>query len=200
MAALCEVALAVATPHRTRTDAALRACVGIAGLAPADVVEAVLQGIPYSGVPGAVEALTAWRRILEAEGRPWPNPVAAIPSEDSCETAGSENFRAIYGEQAPRVRAELGRLHPDLEAWVIEFCYGRVMGRGRLPLRAVEALAVASLLGQERRMPLRSHLRGALRTGWDAASLRLLVERLAPNCSPEIVAFARSILSDSKRE
>jgi 4-carboxymuconolactone decarboxylase len=63
-------------------------------------------------------------------------------------------------------------LHPDLERWMVEFGYGRVLARPGLSPRERELVTVASLaaLGWERQLV--SHVLGALRVGATAAAVR----------------------------
>lgn len=190
--ALCRLAIAVAAPRPGRLDEAIAQCRGASGLRSDDVVEAILQAVPYSGIPGAVEALTAWRSGSTSSVEPKRAP---LPPPSCAAETGARIFAEVYGNQAARVRTELARLHPVLSSWVIEFAYGTVMGRGALPLHDLEALGVASLLGQGRRVPLRSHVRGALRTGWQPVELRALLVELASWCDPEIVAHALDLAS-----
>ena len=186
VAALCRVSIAVSVHRRDWLEASLDACGSLPGLLPEHVAEAILQGIPYSGFPGAGEALALWRERREA------GPGSAL--EDTSRAAGERIFAQVYGDVSDRVRSQLRRRHPQLEQWILEFAYGSVMGRGILDLAEVEALGVASLLAQERRSPLRSHLRGALRTGWSEAQLDDLLGRLQAWCDPDILMFARETI------
>lgn len=208
---LCQLACAIARADREAVVAALDTCALEPQLDPEIVSEAILQGIPYSGFPGAVEALGLWIDRLAASKEPMvparppaPTPVvgrkvtarAGAPgsSPTSARERGGRVFAEVYGDLAPRVRAELHRRHPHLEAWIISFAYGEVMASSELELSSLEALGVASLLGQGRRAPLHSHVRGALRTGWIATELDELLSALAPGCDADILEFARSVL------
>ncbi|MCI0652494.1 MAG: carboxymuconolactone decarboxylase family protein [Planctomycetes bacterium] len=189
---LCEIAHAIAAPRAGLLREALARARASSALTSTDVEESILQSVPYSGFPGAVEALAAWREISAAEA-------GAAPAQEKeargRRAAGARNFALVYGDQAGRVRAELRALHPALERWILEFGYARVMGRGALTLGEIEALGVAALLAQERRVPLTSHLRGALRNGWSRADLERIIDRLAPRCGQEIVRYAREALA-----
>ena len=182
---LCRVALAIATRRGTEVRDALDACADSSSVTDEEVEESILQGIPYSGFPGAGEALGIWREQHGPARRERPD----TPER------GPELFKRVYGDLAGRVREELARRHTKLEEWILDFAYGRVMGRGILELADLEALGVASLLGQERRSPLHSHLRGALRTGWSTEELDQLLVRLAPGASAEIITFARDTVA-----
>lgn len=185
---LCKVALAVGRSDPQALRRALVACQSHPALPLGDVEEALLQGIPFSGFPGAVEALGAWRALGGGVStvEETPPPTA---------THGAAVFERVYGEVAPRVRLELAQRHPLLERWIIEFAYGRVMGRARFELALVEALGIASLLGQGRLAPLHSHLRGALRTGWSARELSSLLDALAEAAPAPALQEARRFLA-----
>jgi len=62
-------------------------------------------------------------------------------------------------------------LHPDLETWMVEHGYGRVLARPGLGARERELITVAALaaLGWERQLV--SHVLGALRVGAAAAEV-----------------------------
>jgi 4-carboxymuconolactone decarboxylase len=42
---------------------------------------------------------------------------------------GQEVCRAVYGGQYPRLRENVRDLHPDMERWMVEEGYGKVLGR-----------------------------------------------------------------------
>jgi alkylhydroperoxidase/carboxymuconolactone decarboxylase family protein YurZ len=125
--------------------------------------EALLQVHLFAGVPRQVEAAG----VLEQEGGLGP------PDDDEVEGRGGDAqtsrgralFERIYADDSTAVRAMLARGHPELEHWVLEHAYGRVLSRPGLSADRRELLAVAALavLGQDRQ--LASHARGALRCG-----------------------------------
>jgi len=192
---LARLALAIADPAVGSADGVLPLPRAVAeALTAADgptVAEAILQGIPYSGFPGAVEALGLLRDRDPSPPHESVAPESVVPETSDPPAA----FRAVYRDGTDAVRAALRARHPDLERWILSFAYGTVMGRGILGLDALEGLAVASLLGQRRRAPLHSHLRGALRNGWSEKELRDLVDDLAPLADPGTVAFAHAIIA-----
>src|SRR5690606_12397590 len=71
----------------------------------------------------------------------------------------------VYGAQYERLRERVAGLHPDLEAWMLEEGYGKVLGRPGLALGVRELRVVATLVPQDAPAQLRSHLRGALNVG-----------------------------------
>ena len=189
---LARLAFSIADPADTETAAAIGDAL-TAGHPPDAIAEAILQGIPYSGFPGAVEALGALKDVCEARGvgREFRSRASRVaPSEET-----PPAFLAVYRHGSDAVRGALRDRHPDLERWILDFAYGEVMGRDRLSLEAMEGLAVASLLAQRRRTPLHSHLRGALRNGWTKGALADLLRGLESKADPETLAFARATLA-----
>ncbi|MHC4936048.1 MAG: carboxymuconolactone decarboxylase family protein [Planctomycetota bacterium] len=182
---LARLALRVADPGGRSVLDAIEESLG-AGHPPERIAELLLQGIPYSGFPGAVEALGALRELAP----PFSPPEGAPPSEEEI----PPTFRAVYRGGAEGVREALTTRHPVLAQWILGFAYGTVMERGVLNLATIEGLAVASLVGQRRRAPLHSHLRGALRNGWSGPALRELLSRLEAESDPATIDFARAVI------
>jgi len=153
------VALSAALGSRdgVATEAALRAACGHPD--PRAVEEAILQSYLFLGYPAALNAFASWRTL---SGRP-PGP----PSEEAgpWSERGDAVCRTVYGGQYERLRDNVRRLHPDMERWMVDEGYGKVLGRPGLPL-ATRELCIAALLaalGAPRQ--LYSHLRGSLNAG-----------------------------------
>jgi len=177
----CRLSFALAAPERLDPRSALEKVLERCDLA--EVEETILQSIPYSGFPAAVEAL-GWLREQHPDGA---SRLAAQEHEDSF-------FAQVYGEGEAKVRASLQDRHPDLERWIIDFAYGTVMESSWFSSATIEALAVASLIGQGRLRPLHSHLRGALRTGHTQATLSSLLEALQDVADAEVLRAATKML------
>lgn len=124
------------------------------------VEEALLQSYLFLGYPAALRALAAWR---ESSGRPAP----AATEEDSREwpARGEEVCERVYGGAYGRLRESVARLHPDMERWMVEEGYGKVLGRPGLSLEDRELAIVALLSALSAPQQLHSHLRGALNVG-----------------------------------
>ncbi|MEM7167853.1 MAG: carboxymuconolactone decarboxylase family protein [Planctomycetota bacterium] len=197
---LCRIALAVAQARSDRLDAALAVCASAPEISDRDVEEAILQGIPYAGFPGAVEALGAWRALAGAASSEAESGPSIVSANATRRDQGAALFHEVYGDVDARVLGELRRRHEDLESWILEFAYGRVLCRPHLPLPLREALGVASLLAQGRRAPLHSHLRGALRCGLPQADLLALLDALADWCDDEVIDFARERVRNEPRK
>lgn len=147
------------------------------GVVPApEVEEVLLQSHLFVGFPGALEALAIWRELREEAavagdgpdmedgegGRDAPgDPVGP----EGWEARGMETCRQVYGEVTTDLRRNIRALHPDMEAWMIRDGYGKVLGRPGLPLHHRELCIAATLAALDAPVQLRSHLRGALRTG-----------------------------------
>ena len=186
-APLGRIALRIADSHQTNVDRAIEEALS-QGLTVELIAEAILQGIPYSGFPGAVEALGSLRKLTGTLATDDADP--REPDRHDPPTS----FCTVYGAQVEAVRASLTTLHPQLERWILNFAYGDVMERGKLPFPLVEGLAVASLIGQRRRTPLHSHLRGALRAGWSQEQLESWLELIEADADRPTIEFARQII------
>ncbi len=186
-APLGRIALRIADSHHTTVDLAIEEALS-QGLAVEIVEEAILQGIPYSGFPGAVEALASLRRLTGSTANDGAHSRELDPEDPPT------SFQTVYGTQVDAVRASLSAFHPQLERWILTFAYGDVMGRGVLPFSLVEGLAVASLIGQRRRTPLHSHLRGALHAGWSKGQLRSWLQLIEADADRATIEFARQII------
>lgn len=167
--ALIALSAALATRDRARVaEAARRAAVEAD---PAAVEEMLLQSHLFVGFPDALAALALWR---EASGRPAPAPLA-----EGCEgwtERGERVCAAVYGANYPRLRANVAAVHPEMDRWMVEGGYGRVLGRPGLDL-AMRELCVAALLAVwNTPRQLHSHLRGALNAGASPAEVDRAVE------------------------
>lgn len=125
-------------------------------------IEVILQTHLFAGYPRSINALSTVRQVgvaadgLLKEGAP-RFPEWAQQGESLC--------RQIYGDAYEKLRQHMGALHPDLNRWMVETGYGRVLSRPGLTLRERELCVVAVLAGQNVAPQLRSHLRGALNAG-----------------------------------
>lgn len=128
------------------------------------VDELLLQSVLMVGWPRALTAAAHWRRVgapaaaSEEEGSDYGRAAAWLER-------GEAICRIIYGENYPRLRANMRALHPDLEAWMVTEGYGRTLGRPGLDLARRELCIVAQVAVQGAGRQLHSHLRGALNAG-----------------------------------
>jgi len=134
-------------------EAARRTCV------QKEIEEVILQSYLFVGFPVVLNALKVWREMESA-------PEAYEDGDlESRRGAGVALCRRIYGRGYDRLRDHVGRLHPDLDRWMLEEGYGKTLSRPGLEPVARE-LCVVGLLAAAGHLPqLRSHLRGALNVG-----------------------------------
>lgn len=140
-------------------DAAMDAAAAHAD--PMQVEEVLLQSYLFLGYPAALNGFARWR---ERSGRPAPEPT---PDAASWEERGAAVCRTVYGGQYQGLRANVRRLHPDMERWMVNEGYGKVLGRPGLPLSTRELCIAALLAVLDAPRQLYSHLRGALNAGAD---------------------------------
>lgn len=128
---------------------------------PRAVEETLLQSYLFLGYPAALNAIGEWRRV---SGRPAPPP-----TEDTGPWArrGAQVCQAVYGGQYRRLRENIRALHPDMERWMVDEGYGKVLGRPGLPLVTRELCIGALLAALDAPRQLYAHLRGALQVGAD---------------------------------
>ena len=124
---------------------------------PVEVEEALLQSYLFLGYPSALAALAQWREVSPAA------PLAGS-TDDWCAWArrGADLCRRVYSTRYRELRDNIGRLHPDMERWMVVEGYGKVLSRpGLAPL--VREYCIVALLAVAGAGPqLYSHLRGAL--------------------------------------
>lgn len=132
-------------------------------LSEADVVEveeALLQSYLFLGYPAALNAISAWRRYTGTE----PPPELDDDPEGWADR-GEAVCREVYGSAYPSLRANIAGLRPEMDRWMVREGYGKVLGRPGLELWRRECCIVSVLAVLGAGPQLRSHLRGALRTG-----------------------------------
>jgi 4-carboxymuconolactone decarboxylase len=143
------------------------------------VEEALLQGHLFVGYPATLAALERWRDMGH------PAPAGRVAGPDERRERGERLCRAVYGTNYDKLRSNVRRLHPDMDRWMVEEGYGRVLGRPGLGL-VVRELCVVALLARTGHGPqLHSHLRGALSVGASPeqveAALRIAADGEAPD-------------------
>ncbi len=134
-----------------------------AHVSPVWLDELVLASVLFVGFPRALVAAGALRQVV-------PEPGPALDGADYAawpewRRRGEETCRAIYGDNYASLRANVRRLHPALDAWVVMDGYGRTLSRPGLDLKRREFCAIAMLVPQGVPRQLHSHLRGALNAG-----------------------------------
>ncbi len=183
---LVRLSAALASRDRERLEEALEAALA---LADGDAVEeALLQSYLFLGYPAALNAFALWRRL---SGRPAPEPTDDDPG--LWRARGAEVCRAVYGAQVERLRENVRALHPDLERWMLEEGYGKVLARPNLTLADRELCIAAMLAVQGAPRQLYAHLRGALRAGVPVAEVDEALEVALTLATPELAAAAREV-------
>ena len=156
-----------------------------------EVEEVILQSYLFLGYPAALNGFAAWRGL--SEGRP------AATADDAAvwRTRGQEVCRAVYGGQYPRLRENIRDLHPDMERWMVEEGYGKVLGRPALPMRDRELCISALLAVLQVPRQLYAHLRGALNVGATSGevehALRIAAEVSTPAARGEAMDTWRRV-------
>jgi 4-carboxymuconolactone decarboxylase len=167
--ALVALSAALATRDESTVREAVRRAAAEAD--PDAAEEVLLQAHLFVGFPDALAALALWR---EASGRPAPASLG-----EGCEgwTGRGERVCAqVYGANYPKLRANVAAVHPEMDRWMVEGGYGRVIGRPGLDLATRELCIAALLAVWDTPRQLHSHLRGALNAGASADEVDAAVE------------------------
>lgn len=147
-------------------------------LQPGPIMEILLQSHLFAGFPRAINGLTLFVELLEAQGI---DGTRLAPSEDGLDAEdrrvrGRALFSRVYGNNADAVLESLHSLHRDYDKWILEDAYGRVLARPHLGGKTRELCAVAALTACGVRKQLCSHILGAVNLGASreevAASIR----------------------------
>jgi 4-carboxymuconolactone decarboxylase len=157
-----EVLIRLSAALASRSDEELESVMRVAAECDADdaIEEVILQSYLFLGYPIALNAMARWRAMSGAN----PREHAGV-ERDTWLERGEEVCGVVYGGQYAHLRANVRRLHPDLECWMIEEGYGKVLGRPGLSLQERELCIVAQLVVLDVPRQLHSHLRGALNVG-----------------------------------
>jgi 4-carboxymuconolactone decarboxylase len=162
-------------------DAAVRTSMteAVGAVRAAWVEELLLQSYLFAGFPRALNAAREWRRSAgatapetdEAEELGRPGAEWAERGEATC--------RAVYGPAYERLRRNIRRLHPALDAWMITEGYGKVLSRPGLDLPRRELCVIAACAAGGHERQLHAHLHGALNVGAPAAWVSQALDALA---------------------
>ncbi|HEX2092842.1 MAG TPA: carboxymuconolactone decarboxylase family protein, partial [Longimicrobiaceae bacterium] len=112
-----------------------------------------------------------WR---EESGRPVPPALGEACA--AWEERGERVCATVYGANYPRLRANVAAIHPEMDRWMVEGGYGRVLGRPGLDLATRELCILALLAVWNTPRQLHSHLRGALNAGAGTGEVDRAVE------------------------
>jgi 4-carboxymuconolactone decarboxylase len=142
---------------------------------PEEVEEALLQSYLFLGYPAALTGIAVWR---ERTGRAAPPDRREDPA--GWEGRGERVCREVYGDAYEGLRTNIAELRPEMDRWMVWEGYGKVLGRPGLALWRRECCIVAMLAVLGAGPQLRSHLRGALRTGADVPLVAGVLSRILP--------------------
>lgn len=143
-----------------------------------EVEEALLQSYLFLGYPAALNALGAWRRVSGVE-----SPARRDGSWRAWSERGEVVCGTVYGRAYPSLRRNIAGLSAEMDEWMVTEGYGKVLGRPGLELWRRECCIVAILAVLGTAPQLRSHLRGALRTGAHPDTVERVLD-LALECAP----------------
>mmetsp|Transcript_19966 Transcript_19966/g.51001 ORF Transcript_19966/g.51001 Transcript_19966/m.51001 type:complete len:266 (-) Transcript_19966:123-920(-) len=129
------------------------------------LIEVILQSHLFAGYPRALNALSA----VHEPGRLWE--AKEVKDLSHWQKEGEKALSAIYGSTAPLLKRRMLALHPDMEAWMRETGYGRILSRPGASLLQREYGILPILVIQQVEAQLKSHLLGALRVGATEKSL-----------------------------
>ena len=156
--ALVELSSAIARGARGEWRERMQAAQSVAQ--PEAIEEAILQSYLFLGYPTALQALAVWRELMDVA-----ITIEGLENPEILRARGERACATVYGGQYERLRANITRLHPDVEAWMISEGYGKVLGRPGLELKTRELCIIGLLAAQDAAHQLHSHLRGALNAG-----------------------------------
>lgn len=184
---LIHVSAALGSRDRRRLDQALEQA---ASSQARGVDEVLLQSHLFVGFPIALEALIRWREVC---GHPAPAGLDEGP--DLWASRGPEVCARVYGASYSKLRANVQAIHPDLDRWMVEGGYGRVIGRPGLDLATRELCIAALLVVWDAPRQLHSHLRGAVNAGASPGDLADAVDIAVPYASPSAAGVAKDLLA-----
>ncbi|WP_322985484.1 carboxymuconolactone decarboxylase family protein [Streptomyces sp. S584] len=140
-------------------DAALRV-----GVAPVEIVEALLHLVPFTGFPRVLNAIGVARAVFADHGVT-VDPVVMDDDRDRYER-GAEKLARTDGQHGLDVVASLKDISPDLARYLVEFAFGDIYYRPWLSQRRKQLVTVAALTALGDTAPqLAVHIGAALNVG-----------------------------------
>ncbi|AXG59093.1 hypothetical protein SLCG_7938 [Streptomyces lincolnensis] len=134
------------------------------GLDAAQVVEALIHLVPFTGFPRTLNALAAARTVFEERGVR-VEPVEVEPGGDRY-ARGEDKLREVDGEHGIEVIESLNDVAPDLGRYIVEFAFGDVYSRPGLDLRQRQLVTLGGLIALGDTAPQQKvHFNAALRVG-----------------------------------
>ena len=148
------------------------------------VDELVLQSVLMVGWPRALMAMSVWRSVAGHEA-PAEDPDVDYDAAAAWYSRGQETCRVVYGENYEKLRANVSRLHPALDAWMITEGYGRTLSRPGLDLVRRELCTVVQTAVLDTAHQMHSHLRGALNAGATTTQVSAALRAVKPLMTQE---------------
>ena len=170
LTSLAPVAAAAALGRPQELDTALESALQ-ADCSATEIRETLLTVALFAGFPRTLDALSTASEVLRRRGVSADTSTEpGLPESEAERRAlfrarGGELFARVYGDDTDRVLERLAELDPELDAWILEDAYGKVLARAALPAPERERLAVVLLAALELRNQLPGHVRGAIRCG-----------------------------------
>ncbi|MEX2282965.1 MAG: carboxymuconolactone decarboxylase family protein [Gemmatimonadota bacterium] len=158
---------------------------------PVEVEETLLQSYLFIGYPTVLQAFAIWREL-----QPEPASVEGDSQAQSWRQRGEAVCTTIYGGQYEQLRENVIRLHPDLEQWMLNEGYGKVLARPGLDLLTRELCIIAVLASQDAPQQLYSHLRGALQAGSTPSEVDEVVLSVVRSLPSERAQEARQLWAE----
>jgi len=191
-AALVRVAAAIPDADEATLEAVVRAAVD-AGAELSWLDELVLAGVLFAGFPRGLVYAATLQRV--APHRPDGGDATEYDRWKEWARRGQATCRTIYGPNYQKLRENVLKLHPVLDAWIVVDGYGRILSRPGLDLRRRELCAVAMLVPEATPRQLHSHLRGALNAGATREEVSAVIALVAaePHVRPERVAASHRL-------
>lgn len=191
-AGLVRVAAAIPEADEPELEARVRAALE-AGAATAWLDELVLAGVLFAGFPRGLVYAAALRNV--APHRADGGDATEYERWQEWARRGEATCRTIYGPNYQKLRENVQKLHPVLDAWIVVDGYGRILSRPALDLRRRELCSVAMLVPQDTPRQLHSHLRGALNAGASKEEVQSVLDLAAtePSVRPDRLASAMKL-------
>ncbi|MGQ0563271.1 MAG: carboxymuconolactone decarboxylase family protein [Gemmatimonadota bacterium] len=190
--ALIAMCAAVGARNRAALSITIDAAAEQADAAEAE--EALLQCYLFVGYPIALQALAMWRERTR-------KAAPAKARRDNCKAwraRGEAVCETVYAGQYEKLRQNIAQLHPDLERWMLEEGYGKVLSRTGLELKVRELCIAGVLVWLDAPQQLYSHLRGALNAGATPEEVDTAVEIAAAHTSLAAKETARGVWRELK--
>lgn len=156
--------------------------------------ELIVQSYLFSGFPRALNAAREWRRVAPAPA-PLTDEGDDVTHVDEWRARGQVTCEAVYDGMYDKLRVNIRKLHPALDAAMVVEGYGKILGRPGLDLPRRELCIVAACASTDQDRQLHSHLHGSLNVGVSPAALADAVDALLPVIGADRVRAVRLLLA-----